>query len=130
MSYAVVTWKKEFGSETVSRDALGAVSVREAGVMSSFLSFTPRHLAVTMGEILTMLRTLTLVGLACATASSLQPASAQSLPTAKQIPLAIATEAVSEAVAVCEKSGYRVTATLVDAEGLVKAVAKGDNAPP
>jgi uncharacterized protein GlcG (DUF336 family) len=98
--------------------------------MSSFLCFTPRHLAVTMGEILTMLRTLTLLALACAAASSLQPASAQSLPTAKQIPLAIATEAVTEAVAVCEKSGYRVTATLVDAEGLVKAVAKGDNAPP
>ncbi|WMT78918.1 heme-binding protein [Bradyrhizobium sp. Ash2021] len=35
-----------------------------------------------------------------------------------------------EAVTVCEKSGYRVTATVVDASGLVKAVAKGDLAPP
>ena len=35
-----------------------------------------------------------------------------------------------EAVAVCERSGYHVTATVVDASGLVKAVAEGDLAPP
>jgi len=32
--------------------------------------------------------------------------------------------------AVCERSGYRVTATVVDQSGLIKAVAKGDGAPP
>lgn len=57
-------------------------------------------------------------------------ASADSLPTRKQLPLSLAMEAAMEAVAVCEKSGYRVTATVMDASGVIKAIAKGDLAPP
>src|ERR1700744_159744 len=57
-------------------------------------------------------------------------APADSLPTRKQLPLSIAIEAATEAVAVCEKSGYRVTPTVTDASGVIKAVAKGDLAPP
>ena len=45
-------------------------------------------------------------------------------------PQTSAMEAAMEAVAVCEKAGYRVTATVMDASGLVKAIAKGDLAPP
>lgn len=55
---------------------------------------------------------------------------ADSLPTRKQLPLSLAMEAAMEAVAVCEKSGYRVTATVMDASGVIKAIAKGDLAPP
>ncbi|MGB8843138.1 MAG: heme-binding protein [Aliidongia sp.] len=68
--------------------------------------------------------------LACGCLSLASAASAGALPTARQLPLALASEAALEAVAVCEKSGYRVTATVVDASGLVKVVAKGDKAPP
>jgi len=75
-------------------------------------------------------RSLTAVSLACAASLFGQSTSAESLPTSRQLPLSLATEAVTEAVAVCEKSGYRVTATLVDASGVLKAVAKGDRAPP
>jgi uncharacterized protein GlcG (DUF336 family) len=57
-------------------------------------------------------------------------ANSQSLPTTKVLPLALANEAVMEAVTVCEKSGYHVAATVVDPSGIVKATAKGDDAPP
>jgi uncharacterized protein GlcG (DUF336 family) len=76
-----------------------------------------------------MKTTLPLIALA-ATGLFSAAAPAQSLPTAKQLPLSLANEAALEAVAVCEKSGYRVSATVVDADGLVKAVARGDKAPP
>lgn len=57
-------------------------------------------------------------------------ASAQTLPTARLLPLALANEAAMESVTSCERSGYRVTATVLDASGLIKAVARGDRAPP
>jgi uncharacterized protein GlcG (DUF336 family) len=57
-------------------------------------------------------------------------ASAETLTARKQLSLSIAMEVASDAVAACEQSGYRVTATVVDASGIVKAVAKGDIAPP
>jgi len=75
-------------------------------------------------------RSLTIASLACAASIFGYPTSAESLPATKQLPLSLANEAAMEAVAVCERSGYRVTATLVDASGLLKAVAKGDKAPP
>jgi uncharacterized protein GlcG (DUF336 family) len=77
-----------------------------------------------------MFRPLMIVSLACVSALIGRPASAESLASSKQLSLSIALEAAQEAVSVCEKSGYRVTATIVDASGLVKAVAKGDKAPP
>jgi uncharacterized protein GlcG (DUF336 family) len=76
-----------------------------------------------------MFRALTLAALGSAVLV-VGPANAQSLPTIKLLPLALANEAAMEAVAACEKSGYHVAATVVDASGIVKAVAKGDGTPP
>jgi len=76
-----------------------------------------------------MFRALTIAALGSAVLV-VGPANAQSLPTIKLLPLALANEAAMEAVAVCEKSGYHVAATVVDASGIVKAVAKGDGTPP
>src|SRR5260370_15419184 len=77
-----------------------------------------------------MIRLLMPTFLLCTSALFSMSASADSLPTRIQLPLSLAMEAAMEAVAVCEKSGYRVTATVMDASGLVKAIAKGDLAPP
>jgi uncharacterized protein GlcG (DUF336 family) len=66
---------------------------------------------------------------ACA-AASLTFAHAQGLPTVRLLPLALANDAAMEAVAACARSGYNVSATVLDASGLVKAVAKGDGAQP
>jgi len=77
-----------------------------------------------------MFRFLMTFSLACASASIALSASAESPSTRKELPLSLAMEAAMEAVIVCDKSGYHVAATVVDASGLVKAVAKGDLAPP
>ena len=77
-----------------------------------------------------MFRSLTFVALAFAGSFVGKSALAESLPTSKRLPLSIGMEAVMEAVTACEKSGYHVAATVVDASGLVQAVAKGDGAPP
>jgi uncharacterized protein GlcG (DUF336 family) len=55
------------------------------------------------------------------------PASAQTLAT-HRIPAALALEAVGEAVAFCARQGYSETAVLVDADGVVQAVLRGDRA--
>jgi uncharacterized protein GlcG (DUF336 family) len=68
--------------------------------------------------------------LAVALTLAASPAFAAPPPAALQLPLSVATEAALTAVSVCQASGYLVTATVVDASGLVKAVAKGDGAPP
>ena len=39
-----------------------------------------------------------------------------------------AAEAVAEAVAVCAKQGYKVTAAIVDTDGIVQALLRGDDA--
>jgi uncharacterized protein GlcG (DUF336 family) len=57
-------------------------------------------------------------------------ASAETLTARKQLSLSIAMEIAMEAVAACEQSGYHVAATVVDASGIIKAVGKGDLAPP
>ena len=67
---------------------------------------------------------------ALASSVPMDAASADPLPTSKQLPLSIALEAATEAVAVCARTDYLVTATVVDASGLVKAVAKGDGTYP
>ena len=54
---------------------------------------------------------------------------AQALST-HRIPAALALEAVSEAVAACEKQGYAETAAVVDADGVRQAVLRGDRAGP
>jgi len=68
--------------------------------------------------------------LVCTSAIWAPPALAETLAARKQLSLPIAMEVAMGAVAACEQSGYRVTATVVDASGMIKAVAKGDLAPP
>lgn len=77
-----------------------------------------------------MSRSLLVVSLVVVGSSWMSATHAGSFTKRKQIPLSLAMEAAGEAVAVCEKSGYRVTATVVDVSGTVKTVAKGDLAPP
>ncbi len=45
-----------------------------------------------------------------------------------QLPLALALEAATEAVRVCEQSGYRVTATVLDMDGAPQVALRGDGA--
>jgi len=56
------------------------------------------------------------------------PAFAQGLLTKKRLAAALAMEAVMEAVDVCKKAGYAVTAIVVDNEGVRQAVIRGDGA--
>jgi uncharacterized protein GlcG (DUF336 family) len=55
-------------------------------------------------------------------------ASAQGLITKKRLSAPLAMEAVMEAVEVCRKAGYAVTAIIVDNEGVRQAVLRGDGA--
>lgn len=57
--------------------------------------------------------------------ASAAPASAQ-LPTQKVLTAKLAMEAVTAAVDACEKQGYKVTASIVDVAGQVKALLRGD----
>ena len=66
--------------------------------------------------------TAALIGLAASAAS------AQGLITKKRLSAALAMEAVMEAVEVCKKAGYSVTAIIVDNEGVRQAVLRGDGA--
>jgi len=52
---------------------------------------------------------------------------ADTLPT-HRIPAALAAEAASETVAACARQGYRETAVVLDADGAVIAVLRGDGA--
>ena len=54
---------------------------------------------------------------------------AQSLITTHRLPATLALEAVGEAVVVCAKKGYAVTAIVVDINGVRQAVLRGDGAP-
>ena len=64
------------------------------------------------------------------TISSTPPtALAQSMITTHRISATLAMEAVSEAVGVCAKQGFHVTAIVVDADGVRQALLRGDNAP-
>ena len=44
------------------------------------------------------------------------------------LPLSVALEAATEAVRVCELEGYRVTATVVDMDGVTQVALRGDGA--
>lgn len=55
---------------------------------------------------------------------------ALALPMYYQLPVDLAVEAGLEAVQVCRKDGYNVTATVVNRDGIVQAVIRGDNATP
>jgi len=55
-------------------------------------------------------------------------AGAQELPTQKLLPLALANEAASAAVAACASGGNRVAVVVVDADGVVRVSLRGDGA--
>ncbi len=58
------------------------------------------------------------------------PAPQQTLPQQAMLPLEMALEAASTALAACEADGYRVTVAVVDHAGVEKVVLKGDGAGP
>jgi uncharacterized protein GlcG (DUF336 family) len=60
-------------------------------------------------------------------AAAMTAAGAQTLPT-HRIPAPLALEAVGEAVASCARQGYRESAVLVDADGAIVAILRGDAA--
>ena len=62
------------------------------------------------------------------TALTMSPALAQGLIAKKRLSAALAMEAVMEAVDVCKKAGYAVTAIVVDNEGVRQAIIRGDGA--
>jgi uncharacterized protein GlcG (DUF336 family) len=56
------------------------------------------------------------------------PADAQNVLTTHRLSAALASEAVTAAVAACAKQGYKVTAAIVDADGVEQALLRGDGA--
>jgi len=56
------------------------------------------------------------------------PALADNVLTTHRLSAGLAAEAVTEAVAVCAKQGYKVTAAIVDTDGVVQALLRGDDA--
>src|SRR3984885_11726973 len=77
-----------------------------------------------------MTRHLSIALLCAATLEASLAASAQAqdvLPT-HRLSAGLAAEAVSEAVAACAKQGYKVTATIVDTDGVPQAMLRGDGA--
>jgi uncharacterized protein GlcG (DUF336 family) len=62
------------------------------------------------------------------TSLTMSSAFAQGLISKKRLSAALAMEAVMEAVDVCKKAGYAVTAIVVDNEGVRQAVIRGDGA--
>jgi uncharacterized protein GlcG (DUF336 family) len=59
---------------------------------------------------------------------NLTPVRAQDVLTTHRLSAALAAEAVGEAVAACAKQGYKVTAAVVDADGITQALLRGDGA--
>ena len=57
-----------------------------------------------------------------------RPGQAQDVLTTHRLSAALAAEAVGEAVAACAKQGYKVTAAVVDSDGITQALLRGDGA--
>lgn len=76
-------------------------------------------------KLLSMVATLLVSGSAISMAESAQD-SKHTINTYHGLPLSLAIEAAQEAIRVCEKNGYQVTATIVDSAGLITLQAKGD----
>lgn len=55
---------------------------------------------------------------------------AQDLPREATLPLALASKAAAAAVDKCSKDGYKVSATVVDRGGVIRALLRGDGAGP
>lgn len=62
-----------------------------------------------------------------AVALSVAPVFAQTLPT-HRIPASLAVEAATESVAACARQGYHESAVVLDADGQIIAVLRGDGA--
>ncbi|MCP9439544.1 MAG: heme-binding protein [Nitrospira sp.] len=59
-----------------------------------------------------------------------QPAAAQELPKEAVLPLSLANKAVVAAIESCKKDGYRVSASVVDRSGVLRAMGRADGAGP
>jgi uncharacterized protein GlcG (DUF336 family) len=71
---------------------------------------------------------ITLIGVLGVAIGAAAPATAQGVLTTHRLSAALAAEAVTEAVAACTKQGYHVTATIVDPDGAIQAMLRGDGA--
>jgi len=73
--------------------------------------------------------TMTLLSCAAVLAAGFAaPARAEDVITMHRLSAALASEAVTEAVAACAKQGYKITATIIDIDGVVQATLRGDGA--
>ena len=73
-------------------------------------------------------RVIMLIGATGLTAALAAPARAEDVLTVHRLSAALAAEAVTEAVATCAKQGYKVTATIIDSDGVPQAMLRGDGA--
>lgn len=73
-------------------------------------------------------RVVMLIGATGFAAALAAPAHAEDVLTVHRLSAALAAEAVTEAVAACAKQGYKVTATIIDADGVTQATLRGDGA--
>jgi uncharacterized protein GlcG (DUF336 family) len=68
------------------------------------------------------------IALALAAVMAAPVARAEDVITTHRLSAALASEAVTEAVATCAKQGYRVSAVILDTDGVTQAVLRGDGA--
>jgi uncharacterized protein GlcG (DUF336 family) len=68
------------------------------------------------------------LAIGCASGALAATAHAEGIPAIHRLPAALALEAVGEAVATCAKQGYRVSATVLDTDGIEIASLRGDGA--
>lgn len=71
----------------------------------------------------------TLISLACGPMAALS-ALADELPKESVLPLAVANKAIHAAVESCKKDGYRVSVSVVDRAGVLRAMGRSDGAGP
>lgn len=71
---------------------------------------------------------ITLIGALGVVIDAAAPVAAQDVLTMHRLSAALASEAVTEAVATCGKQGYRVAATIIDTDGVTQAMLRGDGA--
>lgn len=68
------------------------------------------------------------IALALAAGLAAPATRAEDVITTHRLSAALASEAVTEAVATCAKQGYRVSAVVLDTDGVTQAVLRGDGA--
>lgn len=76
------------------------------------------------------MKTIGLTSLLCvlSIAAFTASAQAQNVLTIHRLPAALASEAAAAAVESCAKQGYKVTASIIDTDGVVQAILRGDGA--